>query len=277
MTSPPPPKPTWDCCVCEKRTSQRCPGCKALYFCGDACQKLVWPTHKLVCQSYSLDATCFRQPDLTRAETDAYCRDPTVREQMKVHLMIKPGEDVEQVIWTYMQELHNEPPPGVPVCAASLETRSKRRWRFRGPLNNEIADGNDLGKTATPFVELCNYARASWIGDEQETMLFDDGVPDSETNEFMRQTLIYLTLKYQARRKKVDMATVELAFERVRVAVHMAAAPMGDNETRPSNIMCCVMTIVVQWFSFCKKMKYASGKTGIADRVEARWKELHAP
>lgn len=249
----------------------------------------VWPTHKLVCQSYSLDATCFRQPDLTRAETDAYCRDPTgelpsdpwfspressltdpsiatVREQMKVHLMIKPGEDVEQVsprpcqwllkssahvletscpdaeesklilcdhskvIWTYMQELHNEPPPGVPFCAASLETRSKRRWRFRGPLNNEIADGNDLGKTATPFVELCIYARASWIGDQQETMLFD-GVPDSETNEFMRQTLIYLTLRYQARRKKVDMATVELAFERIRVLSRIA-----DDESRPSKV-----------------------------------------
>lgn len=36
------------------------------------------------------------------------------------------------------------------------------------------------------------------------------------------------------------------------------------------------MTIVVQWFGFCKKMKYETGMTGIKDRVEARWKELHA-
>ncbi|BGP19286.1 hypothetical protein JCM10213_008195 [Rhodosporidiobolus nylandii] len=63
-------KPSGECCVCGKPTSQRCSACSAvgvdLFFCGGEHQKLVWFAHKRVCGSGK--AKPFHFPPLSQKE-----------------------------------------------------------------------------------------------------------------------------------------------------------------------------------------------------------------
>ncbi|ORY91761.1 hypothetical protein BCR35DRAFT_328348 [Leucosporidium creatinivorum] len=54
-----------ECIVCGKATEQRCSGCKKLFFCSSAHQKLLWITHKHLCGKDH-----FEQPPLRQEEVE---------------------------------------------------------------------------------------------------------------------------------------------------------------------------------------------------------------
>ncbi|GAA6029653.1 hypothetical protein JCM8097_000986 [Rhodosporidiobolus ruineniae] len=42
---------TQECSACTIKTTQKCSGCLMLFFCSKECQRLVWHTHKILCQN----------------------------------------------------------------------------------------------------------------------------------------------------------------------------------------------------------------------------------
>ncbi|GAA5880627.1 hypothetical protein JCM1840_002274 [Sporobolomyces johnsonii] len=61
-------QPLHDCTICDNKTSNRCSGCRLVYFCSRDCQRLLWPTHKAQC---GRDPTRFHLPALQEDEAQA--------------------------------------------------------------------------------------------------------------------------------------------------------------------------------------------------------------
>ncbi|BGP47022.1 hypothetical protein JCM10450v2_002874 [Rhodotorula kratochvilovae] len=52
------------CAVCPRETTKMCSGCKSVAFCSRECQKVLWPTHKVLCKR---DPDVFYLPPLDEA------------------------------------------------------------------------------------------------------------------------------------------------------------------------------------------------------------------
>ncbi|GAA5991599.1 hypothetical protein JCM10908_005780 [Rhodotorula pacifica] len=55
------------CALCEKPATSKCSRCKEISFCGEQCQRTLWPTHRTLCGG---DPDVFRQAAVSTQETD---------------------------------------------------------------------------------------------------------------------------------------------------------------------------------------------------------------
>ncbi|UKZ61284.1 uncharacterized protein TrAtP1_002551 [Trichoderma atroviride] len=69
------------CFACDKQGPRRCAKCKSARYCSPSCQKEDWPTHKLVCSSFSNHA-------LSKRPTDEHFR-----------VLLFPVDGKPEVIW----------------------------------------------------------------------------------------------------------------------------------------------------------------------------------
>ncbi|GAA5906300.1 hypothetical protein JCM6882_002696 [Rhodosporidiobolus microsporus] len=59
-----------DCAVCTKKMSQRCSGCKNVFFCSSNCQAVIWKSHKHFCKDPA--PTSFTFPALSAEEAATF-------------------------------------------------------------------------------------------------------------------------------------------------------------------------------------------------------------
>ncbi|KAL8293386.1 hypothetical protein RQP46_000087 [Phenoliferia psychrophenolica] len=133
--------------------------------------------------------------------------------------------------------------------------RSRKRWDFRYSVLDAMKAGIDLGPKITPLVELCVYADAMPMGHPQTTMLWEGAVPDSATNHYMRMSLIYLTLRNQAKKGKVTNALVDLAYQRMCRDVNK----MHDAGTDNIYVDDCLDKHIIHFSQWCRSVGYLEG------------------
>ncbi|BGP69326.1 hypothetical protein NBRC10513v2_002669 [Rhodotorula toruloides] len=202
---------TVKCAVCDKDTKLRCSGCGILPFCGAACQKLLWPTHKTLCK---VDPEVFHSAPLTPYEMGE------MRPRMKKAYGHDDGKSiftltVLDMVNTEVLEALATPPPGKTPLNDSFWTDRAEMLRVvrddldyiyqKGPGPAVTGGGPSDPRRADPWY-LVRYTWTACLAASQ----------DDRDGSLVHCTLLWQKTRQTDPAKREEMASyAELAHKRL--------------------------------------------------------------